>query len=435
MLKIPDNQLYCYFDEKNQGPFTITELRNLFKCRLINRATPMWYPSLKNWVAVGDIPEFNRRSVPIPPPIPTLMPEKSKMWIFHRGEVIGATIDELRLLVEEKKFRRSDYIFQKQTNEWVRADQHLDTYKEFRSAPELESKPSENRESLKDVDVRNLQKISETEDEIIYEEISDSSFTEKVWMAIQENLFLDVLVLFLLTLGVMAYLYWPKPTNYETPLAYELEEPEFRESPEFRGLPEKLKDPTHIARTTDTTLMGYDISLRLPQFKNKYSNELQECKRGNYFDPAITRKTRLPIIVCNFKSGGSAQFYKEQVFAFIKKIENKEISLQQAATQLEKKTRQPTKIETFSEDEQIFCGSAVPFHEGEAIVMSNDLMKTIIQMYGSSASRCKEEVYRNTELGSVIYKNMTVQKLMASDLADRAKNGNRKTASDDDFEL
>lgn len=119
----PQSGLILYFDGKNHGPFTLDQVKKMYEGKEIQIGTYLWYPGLDNWVTIGDIPEYDRRSNEAP----TNMPKKTSLdqvIATIRNVAVAISFEGLQALVKTGDFRRSDLIFDDSTQEWLRGDQH-----------------------------------------------------------------------------------------------------------------------------------------------------------------------------------------------------------------------------------------------------------------------------------------------------------------------
>ncbi len=134
VLKIPGANLYLLIGDQRHGPFTLDQIQSKYATGEIARGTYLWYPSLANWITVGDIPSIDRRDAPTPSEKPAAPSEEEKVWIYEKEQVISIAVETLVAQVRDNHFRRADLVFDEPSNQWMRADQHPIVARLFRPA-------------------------------------------------------------------------------------------------------------------------------------------------------------------------------------------------------------------------------------------------------------------------------------------------------------
>jgi hypothetical protein len=123
IIQIPSDELYLHVGEEDLGPLTLNRVREMFQSHEISRATFLWFAGLEGWITVGDIPEFDRRIVG-ESNLPSFPPRAEDYIISLKGKVVPLKLEAIKALIEHHEYRRADLIFQGESDQWIRADQH-----------------------------------------------------------------------------------------------------------------------------------------------------------------------------------------------------------------------------------------------------------------------------------------------------------------------
>lgn len=197
----------------------------------------------------------------------------------------------------------------------------------------------------------------------------------------------------------------------------------------------KEPDKEIVTTPKDTTLAGIDIALNLEEFKKKYADKIKECK-ADVYKLEVTNDATVPVIVCSFKLNEESEvrFYNGKIYFFISPATGKNIKLRLAAEELAKKSGHPTELTTFSGSFAAYCAATTPFHEGDASLISDNIMTDLVELRqrGIRQESCSEDIYINKEWASVRYDNTNLKEKMKTvliqerDKAERSAAGNIK---------
>ena len=69
-LNIPEQVYYAVIEEKQAGPFSVTEISRLIAEKKIVKETYIWKPGMTKWDTAENLPDIMRLVALTPPPVP-----------------------------------------------------------------------------------------------------------------------------------------------------------------------------------------------------------------------------------------------------------------------------------------------------------------------------------------------------------------------------